>query len=225
MSHARLADHAYAGIVELINARALQVGDRLPSESGLAGMLGVSRTVVREALARMSSDGFTEARRGAGSFVKSRPSDRLAAYMPGADMPTTMGSYEVRLVLEAEAARLAAQRRSHEAMGEIEQALEDLRKALLSSGPAHEEDLRFHRCVAEATANDAFLAAFNALELDIDRIMRAGVDISRSRPPEVIGTMMREHETIVEAIRAQDADGAALAMRWHLWEGRRRLMP
>src|SRR5687768_8322431 len=111
MSHARLADRAYAGIVELIDSQSLQVGDRLPSESGLAGMLGVSRTVVREALARLSSDGFTEARRGAGSFVKSRPSDRLSAYMPWADMPATMGSYEVRLVLEAEAARLAALRR------------------------------------------------------------------------------------------------------------------
>lgn len=225
MSHARLADRAYAGIVELINSQSLQVGDRLPSESGLAEMLDVSRTVVREALARLTSDGFTETRRGAGSYVKNRPSDRLAAYMPWAEMPTTMGSYEVRLVLEAEAARLAAQRRSSEAMAEIEQALENLRGALLSSAPAHEEDLAFHRCVAEATANDAFVAAFNALEHDVDRIMRAGVDISRSRAPEVIGTMMREHETIVEAIRVQDPEGAALAMRWHLWEGRKRLMP
>jgi GntR family transcriptional regulator, transcriptional repressor for pyruvate dehydrogenase complex len=225
MSHARLADRAYAGIVELINSQSLQVGDRLPSESGLAEMLGMSRTIVREALARLTSDGFTETRRGAGSYVKSRPSDRLAAYMPWAEMPTTMGSYEVRLVLEAEAARLAAQRRSSEAMADIEQALENLREALLSSAPAHEEDLAFHRSVAEATANDAFVAAFNALEHDIDRIMRAGVDISRSRAPEVIGTMMREHETIVEAIRVQDPEGAALAMRWHLWEGRKRLMP
>ena len=225
MSHTRLADRAYAGIVELINVEGLEVGNRLPSESGLADMLGVSRTVVREALARLSSDGITEARRGAGSFVKSRPSDRLAVYMPWAEMPTTMGSYEVRLVLEAEAARLAALRRSPEAMAEIEQALERLRAALMSSSPAHEEDLAFHRCIVEATANAAFVCAFDSLGPDIDRIMRAGVDISRSRPPEVIGAMMREHEVIVDAIRAQDSEGAALAMRWHLWEGRKRLMP
>jgi DNA-binding FadR family transcriptional regulator len=41
----------------------------------------------------------------------------------------------------------------------------------------------------------------------------------------VIHAMMREHEMVVEAIRAQDADGAALAMRWHLTQGRKRLMP
>jgi DNA-binding GntR family transcriptional regulator len=51
------------------------------------------------------------------------------------------------------------------------------------------------------------------------------VDISRDRPPEAIGAMITEHEMVVEAIRAQDADGAALAMRWHLSQGRKRLMP
>jgi len=225
MSHVRLADRAYAGIVEFINVEALQVGDRLPSESALAEKFSVSRTVVREALARLSSDGITEARRGAGSFVKSRPSDRLAAYMPWAEMPTTMGSYEVRLVVEAEAARLAALRRSPEALADLEAALAALREALMSNAPAHAEDLELHRRIAEATANEAFVEVFTALEGDMDRIMRAGVDISRSRPPEFVEAMMREHEMIVDAIRAQDPEGAALAMRWHLWEGRKRLLP
>ena len=54
---------------------------------------------------------------------------------------------------------------------------------------------------------------------------KAGVDISRSRPPDAIEAMLVEHEMIVDAIRAQDADGAALAMRWHLSQGRKRLMP
>lgn len=225
MSHVRLVDQAYAGIVELITEEGLNVGDRLPSEAGLAEKLGVSRTIVREALARLSSDGITEARRGAGSFVKRRPSGQLAAYMPWTAMPTTMGTYEVRLVLEAEAARLAALRRSAEDMNEIEGALEDLRRALMSHEPAHEEDLAFHRSIAEATANEAFVSVFNSLAVDVEPIMRAGVDISRSRPPEVLAAMMREHEAIVEAIRAHDPEGASLAMRWHLWEGRKRLLP
>jgi DNA-binding FadR family transcriptional regulator len=225
MSHVRLADRAYSGIVEMINADGLVVGDRLPSEARLAEIFGISRTIVREALVRLGSDGITEARRGAGSFVKSRPSDRLAAYMPLAELPATLGSYEVRFVLEAEAARLAATRRSPEDLAAIEEALARLRDTLLSSAPAHAEDNELHRRIAQATANPAFLAAFDALSPEIDRIMRAGVDISRARPPQVIQTMMREHEMIVAAIRAQDPDGAALAMRWHLFEGRKRLMP
>ena len=138
---------------------------------------------------------------------------------------TTLGTYEVRFVLEAETARQAAVRRSPEELVAIEEALAALRDALLSSAPAHDEDMELHRRIVLATANPAFLSAFDALFADIDKIMRAGVDISRSRPPEVIGAMMREHDMIVEAIRAQDADGAALAMRWHLSEGRKRLMP
>jgi GntR family transcriptional repressor for pyruvate dehydrogenase complex len=225
MNDIRLADQAYTGIVALIDADGLGIGDRLPSESRLAEMFGMSRTMVREALVRLASDGITEARRGAGSFVKNRPSDRLVAYMPLAELSATLGTYEVRFVLEAEASRLAAARRSSAEMAAIDAGLAELRTALLSSAPAHDEDMELHRRIVLATANPAFLLAFEALSGEIDRIMRAGVDISRSRPPEVIGAMMREHETIVDAIRAQDADGAALAMRWHLSEGRKRLMP
>ncbi|MGK6319264.1 FadR/GntR family transcriptional regulator [Sphingomonas sp. DT-204] len=225
MSEGRAADRAYTGIVEMINVEGLDIGDRLPSEARLAEIFGVSRTIVREALVRLASDGITEARRGAGSFVKSRPSDRLVAFMPLTELSSTLGSYEVRFVLEAEAARLAAMRRSTEDLAEIEDGLLRLREALLSSAPAHAEDMELHRRIAQATANPAFVVAFDALSEETDRIMRAGVDISRSRPPEVIGAMMREHEMIVAAIRAQDADGAALAMRWHLSEGRKRLMP
>ncbi|MBU4434537.1 MAG: FCD domain-containing protein [bacterium] len=225
MSEGRLADRAYTGIVEMINADGLAIGDRLPSEARLTEMFGMSRTVVREALVRLAADGITEARRGAGSFVKSRPSDRLSAYMPLSELPSTLGSYEVRFVLEAEAARLAAARRSAEEMASIEEGLAELRAALLSNAPAHLEDMELHRRIVLATANPAFLIAFDALQSNVDRIMRAGVDISRSRPPEAIREMMREHEMVVEAIRARDGDGAALAMRWHLSQGRKRLMP
>lgn len=225
MTEGRLADRAYTGIVEMINDDGLEVGDRLPSEARLAEMFGMSRAVVREALVRLAADSITEARRGAGSYVKNRPSDKLGAYMPLSELPSTMGSYEVRFVLEAEAARLAAIRRSADEMASIEDALARLRQALLSSAPAHLEDMELHRQIVRATANPAFLVAFEALEADVDKIMRAGVDISRSRPPEAIGEMMREHEMIVEAIRAQDGDAAALAMRWHLSRGRKRLMP
>ncbi|AUW59626.1 GntR family transcriptional regulator [Sphingobium sp. SCG-1] len=225
MSQMRLSDHAYSGIVELIKSEELEVGDRLPSEARLAEMFSVSRAIVREALIRLGSDGITEARRGAGSFVKSRPSDRLTAFMPLAEMPATLGSYEVRFVLEAEAARLAATRRSSQEMAHIEEGFMLLKRAIMSDALAHVEDMELHRRIAQATGNPAFIAAFDVLWPDVERVMRAGVDISRSRPPEVIETMLREHEVIVDAIRAGDGDGAALAMRWHLWEGRKRLMP
>ena len=225
MQEGRLADRAYTAIVGIINEDDLAPGDRLPSEARLAEIFGMSRTIVREALVRLASDGITAARRGAGSYVKSRPSERLGAHVPMAELYATLGTYEVRFVIEAEAARLAAQRRSPEHMAAINQCLSDLRNALMSSAPAHNEDWALHRAIAEATANPAFVASFELLHDEVEHILRAGVDISRSRPPEIIQAMMHEHDMIVEAIRAQDADGAALAMRWHLTQGRKRLMP
>jgi DNA-binding FadR family transcriptional regulator len=225
MSEGRLADRAYSRIVEIIKANKLDVGDRLPSEAQLAADFGMSRTVVREALVRLAADGITKARRGAGSFVERVPSEKLATHMSLDDLSATLGSYEVRFVVEPEAARLAAQRRSPAQMEAIEKAWTELRDALLSSGPAHLQDMALHRAIALATANSAFVSTLDHMYQEVDRIMRAGVDISRSRPPEAIGAMLSEHEMVVDAIRLQDADGAEMAMRWHLMQGRRRLMP
>ena len=225
MGQERLTDRAYTAIVEIINADDLSVGDRLPSEARLAEMFGMSRTIVREALVRLAADGITEARRGAGSYVKRRPSERLGTHVPLEGMAATLGTYEVRFVVEAEGARLAAHRRSQRDLEQIEQRLAQLRVALLSSAPAHDEDWLLHRSILEATGNVAFVAIFDQLQEEVMRILRAGVDISRARPPQVIEAMMDEHDAIVDAIRAQDGDGAALAMRWHLSQGRKRLMP
>lgn len=225
MQEGSLADRAYTAIVGIINRDGLVPGDRLPSEARLATTFGMSRTIVREALVRLAADGITEARRGAGSYVTRRPSERLGAHVPGDGLAATLGTYEVRFVVEAEGARLAAYRRSHHQMAMIEKRLVALREALLSSAPAHDEDWLLHRAILEATGNEAFVAIFDQLQEKVMRILRAGVDISRARPPQVIEAMMGEHDAIVDAIRTQDGDGAALAMRWHLSQGRKRLMP
>lgn len=221
----RLADKAYADIVAMIDDRNLEVGDRLPAESQLCDKLGVSRTVIREALTRLASDGITESRRGAGSFVTRLPSRLLNQHMPAAEMSTTLGSYEVRFALEAEAARLAALRRSTEEMSELEARLDELVKALRSNGDGDVEDMQLHRAIMEATGNQAFVLSFDALSSDIGRVMRAGIHISRARSAEAIHTMIEEHTAIVEAIRQRDPERAALSMRWHLSQGRMRLMP
>jgi GntR family transcriptional regulator, transcriptional repressor for pyruvate dehydrogenase complex len=224
MSGTRLADTAYSEIVAFITDKQLKVGDRLPPEVRLAEMFGVSRTIIREALVRLTADGITEARRGAGSFVKNTPSNRLIAYTSVPRLSVAIGTYEVRFALESESARLAAIRRSAHDLSDIEEAYEKLRAALASGVPAHVEDMDFHRRILLATANAAFVWAFNALSDEISHLMHAGVDISRSRSDEFIQKMISEHKAILDAIRVQDGDGAALAMRWHLSEGRKRVI-
>lgn len=220
----RLADQAYSGIIGFITAERLNVGDRLPPEVRLAEMFGISRTIIREALVHLSSDGIVEVRRGAGSYVKKRPSNRLIAYTSAPKLWVAFGTYEVRFAIESEGARLAATRRSAEEMRGIEAAFETLKAALLTGASAHVEDLEFHRAILQSTANAAFIHAFNAISGKIDLTMRAGVDGSQPRPSHEIEAMVREHEAITEAIRLRDVDNAALAMHWHLWEGRNRVI-
>src|SRR5690606_11194417 len=110
----RLADQAYSRIVQIIKSENLDVGDRLPSESQLALTFGRTRTVAGAAPARLAAAGITEARRRAGSFVKRRGSERRSEHMALDDLWTTLGSYELRFVVQIEAARLAAMRRSPE---------------------------------------------------------------------------------------------------------------
>ncbi|GMM62328.1 FadR/GntR family transcriptional regulator [Novosphingobium pituita] len=222
MSKLRLVDRAYVDILGLVEAQSLKVGDRLPSELALTRALGVSRTIVRETLARLGSDGVVEARPGAGSYLVRVPSRLLSRHMAASDLPAALGTYEVRFVLEAEAARLAAQRRSLDDLAEITACLDALRKALLSSGRADAEDIALHRAIARATGNAAFLDSFDAIQSGVAKIMRAGIDISRDVC--AIEAMIREHEDIVAAIRNSDPERAALSMRWHLAEGRNRLM-
>ncbi|WP_068093769.1 FadR/GntR family transcriptional regulator [Novosphingobium rosa] len=221
----RLADEAYAGIVQLIVSEDLQLGARLPSETHLAERLGVSRAIIREALARLQSDGLTQARVGSGSYVTRRPDRLLARHLPLDEIAAAFGTYEVRFVLEPEAARLAALRHGLEDMAGIMACLDALKQALLSGQSADGEDMALHRAIMVASGNIAFVAAFDALAHGTGQIMRAGVDIARSRPPEIIRTMLSEHEEIVEAIHLRDGERAALTMRWHLSQGRRRLTP
>lgn len=224
MSGTRLANTAYSEIVAFITDQQLKVGDRLPPEVRLAEMFGVSRTIIREALVRLTADGITEARRGAGSFVKNTPSNRLIDYTSSPKLSVAIGTYEVRFVLESEGARLAAMRRSAQDLSAIEEACERLHAALASGLSAHAEDMNFHRQILLSTANAAFLWAFNALSDEVGQLMHAGVDISRSRSQEFFQKVISEHKAVVDAIRAQDGDGAALAMRWHLSEGRKRVI-
>jgi GntR family transcriptional regulator, transcriptional repressor for pyruvate dehydrogenase complex len=224
-SRPRLSDRVYADIVVLINKEALLEGERLPSETRLAEQLNVSRTIIRETLARLSSDGITEARRGAGSFVIRRPSSRLASHMPISDLSAILGTYEVRLVLEAEAARLAALRRSEQDMKTILATFDAFKRALRSSRPAHAEDMALHFAIMSSTSNPSFIASYKGLTQEVKRIMKAGIDISRDRSQAAVDAMIHEHQLVVEAIRLRDGDGASLAMRWHLSEGRKRLMP
>jgi GntR family transcriptional repressor for pyruvate dehydrogenase complex len=196
------------GIVEDIDARIrhaeLKPGDRLPTESAIMTQYGVSRSVVREAISHLQAAGLVETRHGIGTFVLAPPP------LPG----TSLAILELRIGMETEAAGLAASRRTATQLAALREALDDMLRAQQAGQPTVEADVRFHRILAESSANPYFVD----LQGQLGKVLSA-----RERPPGSFERMHREHEDIVDAIARQDADAAHAAMRTHLSNSGERL--
>jgi DNA-binding FadR family transcriptional regulator len=131
---------------------------------------------------------------------------------------------ELRICLEAEAAALAAERRTDPQLAAMRDALDRMVAAIEASEDAVAPDLEFHRAVAEATGNPHFTHLFGYLGALL--IPRARVQTSRffsADPAEYLRRVNREHEDIFQAIQRQDTEAARSAMRLHLGNSRERL--
>lgn len=200
-------------------------GSRLPTETQLAEDFGVSRTVVREAIARLRSDGLVVTRQGLGAFV----AESLEAVPFRIEADTTVPHryarelLELRLGLETEAAALAAERASASQIVEIGCALEAMVARMQASEEGGvEEDLRFHRAIAQATNNGMYqnFLAFLERHLRQQLVMTRRNTARAGRSVEIEA----EHRMILAAIDGRDPGGAREAMRRHLRNGIDRLV-
>lgn len=216
-------DSVVAELTTRITTGAVSPGERMPSEATLERELGVSRTVVREAVARLRSAGLLESQQGRGTFVLAVPTEQpyVLATAPHT-VAETVELIELRTAIEVEAASLAARRRQ-------ESDLERLRTASAELHPDDppnrtiDADFVFHRAVALATRNrhfPALLGSLGPLMIVLPRDRR-GADASGegwdSRPA------IAEHAAVLDAITAGDPVTAAAAMRLHLASSVRRL--
>ncbi|KEP68990.1 FadR family transcriptional regulator [Thioclava sp. BHET1] len=192
-------------------------GDRLPSEARLTEEFGVSRTVVREAIAALRSDGLVDPQRGAGVFVvepKPRPVSGFRVIDP-ARLSSVIELLELRAAVEVEAAGLAAQRRSPVQEEAILSALHAFNAAVETGGLDHQIDFELHLSIAEATNNPRFAEILHMFGASM--IPRHGLKTTRKdAPPEYLQMLRKEHEAIVHAILDRDEDKARAAMRAHL---------
>jgi GntR family transcriptional repressor for pyruvate dehydrogenase complex len=210
-------------LIEQIIAGDLPQNARLPTEHELARGFGVSRSVIREALMRLSADGVVTARQGSGTYVQRRPSDRVTAFARPSDLPAVLRAFEMRLALEGAAARLAAQRRTDGQLAAL-QARHDAFTAQAENGvPTPEKDLAFHRAIIEATGNPYFLAALDATGDAVLSQMDVALKVTREMSRERARTVAVEHARILDNIVSGDGEGAEIAMRFHIDQARKRL--
>ena len=216
-------DVAYRHLVAFIEREDMPEGSKLPSESEFVDRLGLSRTSIREALARLRAEGRAVSRRGSGTFTtQNGPSEvvRLSAIDSIKDL---IDWHEFRLALESEAAALAADRRSDEQLAGMIQAQEEL---ILKLEHEHGgfEDAAFHRAIAVGAQNDKLIDGVGALTNHVfrwSRFTRERGILTLSERREVI---ILEHGEIIAAIAARKAEQARGAVRRHLLNGRARVL-
>jgi GntR family transcriptional repressor for pyruvate dehydrogenase complex len=202
-------------IRSLITSGQIHPGDKLPPERKLAEKLGVSRSLVRDAIRKLEFYGILKTLPQSGTIVSGMGITALEGLITDVLRleDNDFGSLvETRVLLETNAAILAAKRRDSEDILSIQKALDAYEVKVKSGVPAVEEDLLFHLQIAEASKNSVLKSLMMIITPDIVNSF-IKLDVCKD------GRFYRaldEHKIILHHIIDQEPDKAAEAMRNHL---------
>jgi GntR family transcriptional regulator, transcriptional repressor for pyruvate dehydrogenase complex len=213
---AGVTNDAIHRIRELIASGEWGPGTRLPREADLAKELGLSRNSLREAVRALALARVLEVRQGDGTFVSSlEPSELLEPTLLATHLlrgRTVLELFEVRRLLEPEAAAIAAARADPGVIDALGRELERMREAGDSVEDLVEADAAFHDVIGAAPGNSVLQTLLRSLSTRTVRARlwhgmtdRAALDVARA-----------EHSRIYEAIAAGDAELARAAALLHI---------
>jgi DNA-binding GntR family transcriptional regulator len=193
------AQRAYAHVKErLLDGRF--AGGTLLSENDIAARLGVSRTPVRHAFARLQAEGLLELYPKRGALV----------------VPVTPSEaddvFEARLLLEPHCAARAAEAPAGELLAELAAAIADQEGALASGRGFPQGDRRFHQALVAASGNALLERQYEMLRDRHQRIAASAV----AADPGRVERFIAEHREIMAAIECRDPGAASELMREHL---------
>jgi len=196
-------------------------GSRFPSQKDLCETENVSRTVVREAVARLAAQGLTTSRQGSGVFVAETAQYRAFQVTRDelSELADVIKLLEMRLAVETEMAALAAARRTTADIGAIREALARMDEVMGDPETAARADSAFHLAIARATQNDYFvrLVDFLGVRLVPPRNLYLR-DESEEAHRAYAAKVRAEHEALVDAIVRMDTVRAREAARHHMQE-------
>jgi GntR family transcriptional repressor for pyruvate dehydrogenase complex len=199
----------------MVISSGLGQGERLPPERELVDRLGVSRTVVREALNLLEARGLISIEHGRGAVV-SGGNTRAVRDTLGLLLrvrPRALWELlEMRQILEVEIAGLAAERAGPEDTAAMRVQLERMLAAVDAPEGYVDADVEFHALLARAARNDVLLTMIGP----IGELLRASRQVSAARRPGSVLRALGEHEEILRRVEEGDAEGARREMRAHL---------
>lgn len=213
----RLSEELSAELQRRIASGDLPPGGRLPTEKALGDAFGVSRAVVREAIARLKADGLIETRQGSGAWVMDTPKAINLRFWQGAgpELGELREIFELRVMVEGAVAALAAQRRRVTDLRAMARHLDAMEAAIANGTDGAEADDDFHIAMARATRNSYVgrLVEFLGRHFsDSRKLAWHGTRRLLAHPEEA----QREHRALFDAISQSDADAARHCAREHL---------
>ncbi|HZK85571.1 MAG TPA: FadR/GntR family transcriptional regulator [Desulfosporosinus sp.] len=196
----------------------LKPGDRLPSERELVERFQVSRASIREAISALELMGLIEVRSGEGTYIRQVNIDSVIAplaWMLFIEKDTDLELYEVRKILEVQAAGIAAERAQDDEIHDMYDALEVMRMDLEHERLGEDADHDFHFAIARATHNKILIRLMNTISDTMQKTLKS----SRSKlyadrhTPE---RLYQEHCSLYMAIKNHDVSKAQQLMLDHL---------
>jgi GntR family transcriptional repressor for pyruvate dehydrogenase complex len=219
----KLSEQIYDRVFGLIVGGEFPENSKLPTEVEIAGRFGVSRTVVREALARLRDDGIVMSRQGAGTFVQRQPDKAILGFRPMASISDILRCFEFRVGLEGEAAFVAATRQDAARTDAIARALEALETIVKQGSVGALADYDFHLAVANASCNPFFVSVMESLRPNVDFGMNLARNLSLRKPISRVRQVQEEHSRVYDAIKQGDPEAARRTMRQHIENARTRI--
>ncbi len=201
----------------------LPPGSRLPTEQEMIAATGVSRTVVREAVAALKADRLVVTRQGVGAFVAEQVRRPFRVdFDEHSTLREVLNVMELRTGVEVEAAGLAAERASSAQVKKIADRFGAINAAIGRGENAVDQDFTFHCEIADSTGNPQFKRFLEYLGRFI--IPRRTVWGRSAQPSKQIqlDVFQQEHEQIMNAIRDRAVTQARAAMQRHLVNSRNR---
>ncbi|MCL4859417.1 MAG: GntR family transcriptional regulator [Caldilineaceae bacterium] len=215
LTRAFLPEQATRSIKQFILNKQLLPGDQLPSERYLTELLGVSRTVVREALQMLVAEGLLVKEPGRGVFVRDFDARNLENQLAGEQQGAaqTRSLLEVRAALEIGALTFVAQRSSPADLARLRALVADMRRRLEANQPIITQDREFHDLLTQAVDNPSF-AYFKRLVQDAIQASTHSMAHAYTRPAD--RNTVETAEQLVAALQRRDIEEAQRAMRAHL---------
>lgn len=204
-----------AGVLrQRITAHELGPGARLPSENSLAAHFGVSRAVIREAIARLKVEGLVSTVQGSGAFVRA-PGGADMSGVTQASLDLLIDLIEVRRTTEPEIAARAATQHTAAQLAAIDSALEQMRAAEAAGRDGVAEDFAFHVAIAAASGNVYWQKLFEAFA----KPMMVGLRVTRGNEAsrrDFAQQAEAEHAALRNAIASRNPEAARAAARAHM---------